>query len=384
MEQNFVITELSKHGKLLRSSLWDASEPIGLGHPFRYVLEKTESGIRFRNLRTKTARELTNEAPFVIDEGSLKLRIYPAHRKDLKLAWTSSIQSTQPTDDSRENETFKKAFFATAGALVVFLGVAFVMPKSKAPEELIPAQYAKIIMSPPASSGQKASASRAEDQKIARSGSVVNAFKTEVVQKSTHRLLTGGLLAAISKSNLLTDKRISGSVKSMFKSSPTTQLAALAPAAGAPQNTSIGVIGGSKGEAGASGVGYGQGQQLAISGQGKSFVKLENLDARVEEGLTKDEVGQVIHSHIAEIRYCYEAAMLRKPDVQGKLVLDFSISGKAQPGVVKTAEVNSSSLDDYSLDQCILSRLMKWKFPKPKGGVDVAVSYPFILKSLGK
>jgi TonB family protein len=105
------------------------------------------------------------------------------------------------------------------------------------------------------------------------------------------------------------------------------------------------------------------------------------MDSTVEEGLSKDEVGRVIHEHIGEVRYCYESAMIRKADIQGKLVLDFTIGA---PGNVKSAAINSSTLGDSGLDQCILSHLMKWRFPKPRGGASVAVSYPFVLKSLGK
>lgn len=97
--------------------------------------------------------------------------------------------------------------------------------------------------------------------------------------------------------------------------------------------------------------------------------------------MTKDEVGKVIHAHISEIRYCYEAAMIRTPDIEGKLVLDFTIGGSG--AVKEAAAVKESSLNQARLDDCILRRLTKWSFPKPNGGVDVAVSYPvFPLKAL--
>ena len=101
----------------------------------------------------------------------------------------------------------------------------------------------------------------------------------------------------------------------------------------------------------------------------------------VDEGLTKDEVGEVIHKHLSEVRYCYESAMIRSPDIEGKLMTDFTINGQ---GIVKSADVKSSTLPDPRLDDCIIRRLVTWKFPKPRGGVDVAVAYPFIFKSLGR
>jgi len=142
---------------------------------------------------------------------------------------------------------------------------------------------------------------------------------------------------------------------------------------------------GGKASADGTTVGYGQGQKAGLEGQGKAFVSLDTKESRVEEGLTKEEVGNVIHSHVSEVRYCYESAMMKNPNIQGKLIVDFVIQGKgAQAGIIRSARINSSSLNDLSVDQCILGHLTKWRFPKPKGGVEVAVTYPFLFKSLGK
>jgi TonB family protein len=51
-------------------------------------------------------------------------------------------------------------------------------------------------------------------------------------------------------------------------------------------------------------------------------------------------------------------------------------------GAATNVKVKESSGDE-GLDRCLTDRLVKWKFPKPRGGVDVAISYPFIFKSLG-
>jgi TonB family protein len=108
---------------------------------------------------------------------------------------------------------------------------------------------------------------------------------------------------------------------------------------------------------------------------------MDTSGSSVAEGLTKDEVGEVIHRHLSEVRYCYESAMLRTPDIEGKLLVAFTIGGQ---GAVTAADVKQSTLPDPRLDDCILRRLVSWKFPKPRGGVDVAVTYPFIFKTLGR
>jgi TonB family protein len=141
-----------------------------------------------------------------------------------------------------------------------------------------------------------------------------------------------------------------------------------------------GLGGGSSSPAGSE-YGYGKGSHAAVAGQGNSFVNLDPSGSDVAEGLTKDQVGAVIYRHMSEIRYCYEAAMLRTPDVEGKLAVKFVIGGA---GAVKTANVAQSSLGDSKLDDCVMKRLTRWQFPHPRGGVDVAVNYPFVFKTLGR
>jgi TonB family protein len=127
--------------------------------------------------------------------------------------------------------------------------------------------------------------------------------------------------------------------------------------------------------------GYGNGSQAKVAGQGGGQVSLALEESIVEEGLTREEVGEVIHKHMSEIRYCYESSLMRTPDIEGKLNTSFVIDGT---GIVKTAAVKSSTLPDPRLDDCILRRLKTWKFPKPKGGIDVPVTYPFVFKTLGR
>lgn len=159
-------------------------------------------------------------------------------------------------------------------------------------------------------------------------------------------------------------------------------LTATAPSVGAGGNheVKVGMLGG--GGAGSNGqVGYGKGDHAQVSGQGKGHIAMDLGSSDVTEGLTKEQVGEVIHRHLSEVRYCYESAMIRQNDIEGKLMVAFTIGGT---GMVKSTEVKQSTLSDARLDDCILRRLATWKFPLPKGGVDVAVTYPFIFKTLGR
>ncbi|MEK6579906.1 MAG: cell envelope integrity protein TolA [Bdellovibrionota bacterium] len=139
-------------------------------------------------------------------------------------------------------------------------------------------------------------------------------------------------------------------------------------------------IGGPGGKGDGGGVSYGTGEHGKLRGQGAGAVDIDGGANNVSQGLTRDEVGTVIHSHLAEIRYCYDAATVRRPGLEGKVVLAFTIDGK---GKVKLPSVESSTVEDRMLERCMIGKLVSWKFPNPRGGVDVAVSYPFVFKMVG-
>lgn len=145
-----------------------------------------------------------------------------------------------------------------------------------------------------------------------------------------------------------------------------------------------GIGGGSgNGGLGEAGVGYGSGNRngVWVGGNGGSFLNIGGGGAAVDEGLTKEEVARVIQAHMSEIRYCHDASQLKDPMLAGKIMLHFAVG---PDGRVKSAKEESSTITEKNLSPCILSRLVKWQFPKPRGGVTVKVSFPFLFKTLDK
>ena len=114
---------------------------------------------------------------------------------------------------------------------------------------------------------------------------------------------------------------------------------------------------------------------------GVSFLSVSGVagGGPVAEGLTKEEVWAVIRKHLHEIRYCYETSILRNPKLEGKLVVSFVINGT---GEVKKPAVKETEMRDQPLDKCVVSRIALWKFPKPKGKINVDVQYPFVFRRL--
>ncbi len=95
--------------------------------------------------------------------------------------------------------------------------------------------------------------------------------------------------------------------------------------------------------------------------------------------ISREAVARVINENLGEVQYCYERALLKKPGLKGKLVLEWRISTS---GRVSKVRQTTSTLQSAEVSSCIIRKLKKWRFPKPSGGV-VVVSYPFIFSSVG-
>ena len=94
--------------------------------------------------------------------------------------------------------------------------------------------------------------------------------------------------------------------------------------------------------------------------------------------LDKSVIDRVIKQHLAQIRYCYQKELKKDPSLSGKIVIKFTI---AADGTVSSAETSSTTIDNATVEDCICQRFMRFKFPQPKGGGIVIVTYPFSFNS---
>lgn len=90
--------------------------------------------------------------------------------------------------------------------------------------------------------------------------------------------------------------------------------------------------------------------------------------------LTKEQIQKVVNKHLMEIRYCYEKELTRKPDLKGAMTITWKID---PTGEVISAVVSGSTMNDESVESCMVARIKKWKFPEPLGGGFALVKYPF-------
>lgn len=135
---------------------------------------------------------------------------------------------------------------------------------------------------------------------------------------------------------------------------------------------------------GSSGLGGGRaGQGGAISFRGKSGAFMAPImeEASVESGLDRDQINAVVQKNMGQIIYCYEMGLQSKPELKGRLTAEWVINGS---GRVNTSQIGHSSVGDNKVESCITSKIKTWKFPKPVGGVNVDVSYPFELRRVSQ
>lgn len=136
----------------------------------------------------------------------------------------------------------------------------------------------------------------------------------------------------------------------------------------------IGTVGTRGRGAGQGGYGYGVG---SIGGKKEHDIGISGGTPIVLGSLDKELIRRVIRAHANEIRYCYELELAKNPGLWGKVSVNFVIS---PTGSVQSAKVKETTINNQNVENCIISKVKAWKFPEPKGGGIVIVTYPFILK----
>ncbi len=133
---------------------------------------------------------------------------------------------------------------------------------------------------------------------------------------------------------------------------------------------------GTVGRGGGGKSGYGRGASRLGERTGK-VPKVIPGKPIVSGALDKETIRRVIRRHRNEYKYCYEKQLNVKRDLNGKIIVKFTISGN---GSVIAANVEESTMNDSAVENCLVGKIRRWVFPAPKGGGIVVVKYPFIFK----
>ena len=96
-------------------------------------------------------------------------------------------------------------------------------------------------------------------------------------------------------------------------------------------------------------------------------------EATARGKLDPNLIVSTIRGHIKEVKACYEAGLRQKPDLAGRVSVQFTI---ATSGAVVNAALAESTLPDQEVTDCMVKVVRSWQFPRPDGGI-VIVTFPF-------
>jgi tetratricopeptide (TPR) repeat protein len=98
---------------------------------------------------------------------------------------------------------------------------------------------------------------------------------------------------------------------------------------------------------------------------------------RVTGSLSKDVIRKVVRRNLPSVRAVYQTSLRRNPNLSARVVLRFTIG---PTGHITHVESKGGSPQLAAGLRRVVSR---WRFPAPKGGGSVTVSYPVVLRSAG-
>jgi len=113
-----------------------------------------------------------------------------------------------------------------------------------------------------------------------------------------------------------------------------------------------------------------------LNGRNPGGVPPVRIGTAVLKGaLDREIIRREIRKHLNEVRFCYQKELQGKPDLSGRVMVQFTILGT---GRVAGAAIQSSTMNHSGVETCLTQAVTRWSFPQPKDGGIVVVSYPFM------
>lgn len=135
-----------------------------------------------------------------------------------------------------------------------------------------------------------------------------------------------------------------------------------------------------QGEGGFEGTG-----RLGLSGnsrvEGSDGRGTQDTPSTGPSGLDRDVIDSIVKRRQDRIRLCYERQLNFSPGLAGKVTISFTIGSQGQ--VIKNTIIEDT-MNNSTIDNCINSEVKSWTFPRPAGGAQVNVDYPFVFESGGR
>ncbi len=106
--------------------------------------------------------------------------------------------------------------------------------------------------------------------------------------------------------------------------------------------------------------------------------KITSETPEIEGGqLDEEVVRKIAQNNQASLKYCFQKAQMRNPNLQGKIVVEIVVGAD---GKVSNVSVKDSTIDDHEMVGCVLRMIRRWRFPAPGG--EVTIIFPLVFISI--
>ena len=320
--------------------------------------------------------------------------VSPDQRKEILILWQAQGKRVARLGIDHESPVLKKTLgTCLAIALFAMTVMSYVPIKKHIDEEaLIPkSSYERISMdSAPAPAQQnerpaQAEGAPAKQQQAQQAPSQAASISSSLAKLLNHKSSVTAETIQQAISNNGTQTVRNAAVKNANIKSQDIATGAVGGGSVNVNALSAGLSSGNGAKAGSmNGFAGGKGASIGGAGGGgfggKGFdMSLGGDEAEALGGLDKSLIAAVVQSNIGQIKHCYERQLIVNPNLFGKVVAAWTID---KDGLVSTSNIKKTTMNDKTVEGCIAARIKGWNFPKPKGGGQVLVSYPFLFKSL--
>ncbi|MFZ4577342.1 MAG: AgmX/PglI C-terminal domain-containing protein [Myxococcota bacterium] len=123
------------------------------------------------------------------------------------------------------------------------------------------------------------------------------------------------------------------------------------------------------------GGGLGRGANIGIGRKtAKKVAKLNIASGVSTGGCDKGDIAKNVRSRASALRACYETQLMSKPDLSGKITVQWTIT---TDGSVSNPKTVNDSLDSNAVTDCVLRSIGRIRFAKPEAGICV-IQWPFV------
>lgn len=99
-------------------------------------------------------------------------------------------------------------------------------------------------------------------------------------------------------------------------------------------------------------------------------------DAPPGAGLEREALARVVKGARKAIQACYERVLVRNPKARGKVTVQFTVGAEGR--VTSAEDASAAPFPDAAMPGCLVTVVKALRFPAPRDGQAVTVSYPFV------